>query len=328
MNRWYDDAQPLRLGVSACLLGQEVRYDGGHKKNHFVTEGLGAYVEWQAVCPELEVGMGVPRPSVRLLDADGASRMVEPRSGEDWTERMQTFAETRVEALDAGAADAGGLDGFVLKKGSPSCGLERIRVYRENGMPSERTDSGLFTQALRRRYPLLPLEEEGRLNDPRLRENFVERVFARNRWRVFLARGASRGKLVEFLTAHKMLLRCHDEDGYRRIGRLVGEAGSMPDAQLFDEFEQLFQQTFAKLASPKRHANVLQHAMGYFKDILELSDKQELLDSINQYRLGFLPLVVPLTLVRFHIRKHGIEYLAGQLYFDPHPRELMLRCYS
>jgi len=316
---WHDDAYPLRLGVSTCLLGEEVRFDGGHARDRFVTDVLAQWFDHVAVCPEVEMGMSIPRPTIRLVDEGQGIRLVSPGSGEDFTDRMEAYSRERV-----GELKGRDLDGYVLKKGSPSCGLERIRVYRK-GMPLRHNESGLFVKALKEHWPGLPLEEEGRLNDPRLRENFIERVFARNRWRVLVSRGLSRRSLVDFHTAHKLLIRAHNEAAYRRLGRLVGSAGTMPDAELFASYEVTFQEALTTKATAKKHTNVLQHAMGYLKDVLGPIEKRELMTAVEDYRQGLLPLVVPLTLLRFNIRKHDVEYLAGQLYFDPHPKELMLR---
>lgn len=319
---WHSLEQPLRLGVSSCLVGQNVRFDGGHCRDRFVTDTLEQWFEFVPVCPEVEVGMTIPRPTIRLVDGGEEEediRLVAPSTGEDFTERMSSFSEAKVAELQA--LD---LDGFIFKKGSPSCGMERIRVYR-NGMPARRNESGLFAKRLMQQWPTLPVEEDGRLNDARLRENFIECVFHRNRWRIFAASGITRRKLVEFHTAHKLLLRAHNEAAYRRLGKLVGQAGQIEDGELFSAYEVEFQSALRTKASTKKHVNVLQHALGYLRDHLTAVEKREVLSTIEDYRKGLTPLIVPLTLMRYSIRTHGISYLAGQLYFDPHPKELMLR---
>jgi uncharacterized protein YbgA (DUF1722 family) len=232
---------------------------------------------------------------------------------------MRDFAEEKCAELSRL-----GLDGYVLKKGSPSCGMERIPVQRPDG-PASRRGVGLFAQALMERWPHLPVEEEGRLNDPALRENFIERIFTRNRWRTLVRRGVTRRRLVEFHTAHKLLLRSHSEAGYARLGRLVGGAGSTADRELAARYEAELQGTVRARATVEKHSNVLQHALGHLKRLLAPVEKREILEAIEDYRRGLLPLVVPVTLLRFGIKQHGVEYLAGQLYFDPHPKELMLR---
>jgi uncharacterized protein YbgA (DUF1722 family)/uncharacterized protein YbbK (DUF523 family) len=316
---WHDPAEPLRLGVSACLLGEPVRYDGGHKRNDFLTTALAPFVEFVPVCPELESGMGVPRPTLRLVDGDDGVRLVAPAIATDFTQRMHDFSMARVALL----ADAR-LDGYVLKKGSPSCGLQRVSVYGAGAMP-RKNGTGLFAQVLTGQLPALPVEEEGRLVDAAIRENFVERIFCHNRFRVLRRRGLSRGALVAFWTAHKLLLRAHNETIYRRLGRLVGELGRQPDAAAYAAFEHDFFAALRTQATRRKHANVLMHAFGYLKNVLAAAEKQELLAAIDDYRLGLLPLVVPLSLLRFQVRTRPVDYLAGQLYFDPHPRELLIR---
>jgi uncharacterized protein YbbK (DUF523 family)/uncharacterized protein YbgA (DUF1722 family) len=316
---WHAEAGKLRIGVSTCLLGEKVRYDGGHKRNDFLVDELGPYVEWVSVCPEVEAGMGIPRPTVRLVEVDGAVRMVAPSNGEDFTERMERFAGRRVNALEVGT-----LDGYVLKKDSPSCGMERVKLYGEHGAKSK-DGVGLYAKALLAAAPHLPIEEEGRLSDPVLRENWVERLFARQRWRALVAGGRTRGRLVAFWTAHKLLARAHDEAGYQRLGKLVGSAKKGGDRELYEHFERELFTTLAKRATNRKHTNVLQHAMGYLREHLDAGERAQLHSAIEDYHQGLLPLVVPITLLRFQIQKHAIEYLLGQLYFDPHPKELMLR---
>ena len=316
---WHDPAMRLRLGVSTCLLGENVRFDGGTARDRFVIDVLGRWFDWVPVCPEVEVGMGVPRPTIRLFEDERGLRLVAPSTGEDFTRRMTAYARRRVRELQK--TD---LDGYILKKSSPSCGMERIRVYDDKGV-RRRDARGVFADELIERWPLLPVEEEGRLNDPELRENFIERIFCRNRWRSLVRRGLSRRRLVAFHTAHKLLLRSHNEAGYRRLGRLVGSAGRVSDRELFASYEDEMQHVMRTRATRKKHRNVLEHALGYLKKVLEPVEKKELLAAIDDYANGLTPLVVPLTLFRFNIRKHDIGYLQGQLYFDPHPKELMLR---
>ena len=319
---WHDESEPLRLGVSSCLLGSLVRFDGGHTRDRFVTDMLGPWVEWVSVCPEVEVGMGIPRPTIRLEQRPEGERLIAPSTGEDFTDRMNEYSAGRVQEL----GDIG-LDGYVLKKASPSCGMERLPVYK-NGMRASRRGVGLFAASLMERYPNLPVEEEGRLNDPLLRENFIERVLCRNRWRLAVKRGLTRRRLIEFHTAHKLLIRAHNESGYRRLGTLVGNSGSTPDSELFASYEEEFQAALKTKPTLKKHTNVLQHAMGYLKKVLDSDEKRELLTEIDDYRKGLLPLIVPLTLLRFNVNRHSVDYLLGQLYFDPHPKELMLRNHS
>lgn len=319
---WHDPENPPAIGVSACLLGQLVRFDGGHTRSRFATDELAPWVRWVSVCPEVEIGMDIPRPAIRLVDEGDGMRLVAPSTREDFTARMRSYAERKVTAL-AGMQ----LDGYILKKDSPSCGMERITVHR-GGNKLRRDASGMFAQELMERLPELPVEEEGRLNDRPLREHFIERTFARNRWKSLATHAPSRRRLIEFHTAHKLQIRVHDEELYMRMGRLVGAGASMDLAALYEHYGELFHAAFQVKASTGRHVNVLQHAMGYFKRVLDGREKQQLLTAIDDYAQGLVPLVVPLTLVRFNIERHGVEYLAGQLYFDPYPKELMLRNHS
>lgn len=309
----------LRLGISACLLGDEVRFDGGHKRDAFLADVLGAHVEWVRVCPEVEVGMGTPRETLRLIRDGSRLRMVTTRTGVDHTEAMEAWARKRADEL---AAED--LSGYVLKKDSPSCGMERVKVFDGTRTPV-RNGRGLFADALIGRLPNLPVQEEGRLLDPRIRENFIERVFAYRRLRDLFRGPWTTGALVEFHTAQKMSLLAHSAAGYRQLGTLVADAASKPREELRAQYETLFMRTLASMATPRRHANVLMHMAGHFKKRLDASSKRELLACIDEYRRGLVPLVVPITLVRHYVRTLDVPYLAGQTYLEPHPRELMLR---
>jgi len=316
---WHDESEPIRVGISSCLLGCQVRFDGGHKRDRYLTDVLGDWVTWVPVCPEVEIGLGTPRPTIRLEGSVDDPRLVEPKSGDDLTGRMRSYAERRVAELQTVE-----LDGYVLKRASPSCGMERVKVWNSGGMP-EKSGVGIFAAALLRRWPNLPVEEEGRLNDPVLRENFVERLFCRHRWRSLVRTGVTRSRLVAFHTAHKMLLRAHNEAGYRRLGKIVASFGRRPDAEVFAAYEDEFFTDLGSKATTKRHTNVLQHAVGYLKNVIDPADKKELLDLIEDYRNDLVPLVVPMTMLRHHVHRHGVDYLSGQLYLEPHPKELMLR---
>jgi uncharacterized protein YbgA (DUF1722 family)/uncharacterized protein YbbK (DUF523 family) len=309
-----------RLGISACLLGDEVRFDGGHKRDPFLVEVLSPHVCWVRVCPEVEVGMGTPRETLRLERHDGrAIRMVTTRTGIDHTGAMSAWARKRLTELEREQ-----LSGYVLKKDSPSCGMERVKVFDASGMP-QRTGRGIFAEALLQRFPNLPVEEEGRLSDPRLRENFIERVFAYQRLRRFFAGRWSIGGLVAFHTSHKMSLLSHSTARYQELGRLVASAAGMPRAELRGAYESRFMRTLALVADARRHTNVLMHMAGHLKKQLDGPSRQELAATIDEYRRGLVPLVVPITLLRHHARQHDTSYLLGQSYLEPHPRELMLR---
>jgi len=318
--RWHDERQPVRLGVSACLLGAEVRFDGSHKRDRYLTDVLGASVTWLPVCPELELGMGVPRPVIQLRGGEVGDRLVVREDGRDLTDAMRAFSDGRTAELAAA-----GLDGYVLKKDSPSCGLQRVRVHGAPGGMPQRTGVGHFAQALARAFPGLPLEEEGRLNDPPLRERFIEAIFSRNRWRVLVARGVTRPALVAFHEAHKMLLLAHDERLYRALGRLVGSFGRIPDDAIVARYAEGFAAAFARPATVARHVNVLEHLFGHLKRRLSKTEKREIGAAIGEYRAGRVPLVVPVSLLRFLVAAHEADWVRGQLYLEPHPKELMLR---
>jgi len=311
--------EPIRIGISACLLGREVRYDGGHKRDAFLVETFGHYVEWVPVCPEVEIGLGIPRPTLRLERRGADVRLMMPKTGDDHTDAMRSYAEKRVAAL---AEDD--LCGYILKKDSPSCGMERVKVYGTNIIPSK-AGRGLFAEALMRRFPNLPVEEEGRLNDLPLRENFVERVFAYRRVRSLFGGRWTLGGLVAFHTAHKLQLMAHSPKTYEQLGRLVANARGVARAALRQCYETQFMRGLAALATRQRHTNVLQHMAGYFKKLLDDESKRELQGVIDDYRRGLVPLVVPITMVRHYVRRFKVEYLRGQIYLEPHPKELMLR---
>jgi uncharacterized protein YbgA (DUF1722 family)/uncharacterized protein YbbK (DUF523 family) len=350
-----NDDRP-RVGISACLLGEPVRFDAGHKRDGFLVETFGRHVEWVPVCPEVEAGFGTPRDPMRLVArTDSAARPIPNRrrvplqpnsrsvhvqpdsrrvrlqpdleavalivikSGADVTGRLVDYSRDRVQKL----ADER-LDGYILKKDSPSCGMERVKVYRAGAMP-ERSGRGVFAQALITRFPTLPVEEEGRLSDPALRENFVERVFAYRRLRALWATRWTVGDLIAFHTAHKLTLMAHSPSAYRTLGRLVADARAKARRDLANEYETGFMAALSVVATPRRHANVLQHMLGYFKTSIDSDARAELLGLIDDHRLGRVPLIVPITLMRHHVRRQRVAYLAGQTYLDPHPRELSLR---
>jgi uncharacterized protein YbgA (DUF1722 family)/uncharacterized protein YbbK (DUF523 family) len=310
---------PLRIGISSCLLGERVRFDGGHKREPFLVERLGPFVEWVPVCPELEAGLGVPRPALRLVRDDGGVRMVEIASGRDRTELLREWSAARVRRLRA--LD---LSGYVLKKDSPSCGFERVKVYGHPGAP-RREGRGLFAEALREALPLLPVEDEGRLNDPRLRENWIERIFAGARLRALFALRWTRGDVVAFHTAHKLQLMAHTPAAYGELGRQVASIAHRARDAFRTAYETHFMQALARLATPGRNANVLQHAAGHLKRRLDAASRRELLELVHDYRRGLVPLVVPVTLLRHHARRCEVATLIGQTFLEPHPRELMLR---
>jgi uncharacterized protein YbgA (DUF1722 family)/uncharacterized protein YbbK (DUF523 family) len=318
VDRRYDEP-PLRLGVSACLLGTPVRFDGGHKRNTFLTEGLARFVEWVPVCPEEEAGLGTPREAMRLVQEDGGNRLVTIRSRRDLTGTLTDFAATRVPQLAAAK-----LDGFVLKKDSPSCGLGRVKVYSTHGVPA-RTGRGLFAEALSAALPMLPVEEEGRLCDPVLREHFIERVYAVRRLRRLLEDGTRVGDLVQFHTQHKLQLLAHAPAQYAELGRLVAHARAMAPERMMAEYGRAFTTALTTIATRARHVNVLQHAAGHFRRVVSAAACRDVAAAVVEYQRGLTPLVVPLRLIEHYAGLHDVRYLCNQTYLNPYPHELLLR---
>ena len=316
------ESAPLSIGISSCLLGETVRHDGGHKHDPYLVETLGRLVEWVPVCPEVEVGLGTPREPIRLVRDAGQTdgvRLVS-RSGLRLTSRMRRFARSRLRAL--AKAD---LSGYILKKDSPSCGMERVKVWSDDdGRTAERRGRGIFAAELLRQYPNLPVEEEGRLHDPVLRENFFERVFAYRRLRLLFSSRWSVGTLVRWHTAQKLALMAHSPVRYRELGRLVAESRHIPRAELGRRYEDEFMSAMRIRGTRARHTNALMHAVGHLKRRIDTASRDELLAVLEDYRLGYVPRIVPVTLVRHHARRLEIEYLLEQTYLSPHPKELAL----
>ena len=311
--------EKIKLGISTCLLGEPVRFDGGHKWDRFLTDTLGQYVEYVPVCPEVECGLGIPREPLRLVGDWQNPRLITIRTKQDHTDRMKAWAKRKILELEKEA-----LCGFIFKSGSPSSGMERVKVYDQNGVPAKR-GTGIFARAFIDHFPLLPVEDEGRLNDPHIRENFIERIFVLKRWREVLREKPTRGKLVDFHTRNKLLLLSHSPNHYQQMGRWVAQGKEVPLKELYDRYQNLFLEALKLRATSKKNANVLQHMMGYFKDQLSADEKQEMLDIIDRFRQGFLPLIVPTTLMTHYVRKYKQPYLMEQSYLQPHPAELQLR---
>lgn len=318
-----DDA--MVLGVSACLLGQPVRYDGGHKRDRFLTDELAPYVRFLPVCPEKEAGFGVPREPMRLVGDPDSPRLLGNSSGRDFTELMAAWSARRVEEL-AGE----NLCGFVFKSRSPSSGMARVKVYPPQGGSPVLKGVGLFARAFMERFPLLPVEEEGRLNDPRLRENFIERLFVMRRWRRLLENrhtpeGRLPAALVAFQASHKLLVMSHAPADARALGKLAAEAKTLPEDELLSRYQTILLSALAKPATTAKHTNVLQHIAGYFRGKADAADRAELAEIIDLHHRGLVPLIVPATLCVHHARKHKVDYLLDQYYLHPHPVELKLR---
>jgi uncharacterized protein YbgA (DUF1722 family)/uncharacterized protein YbbK (DUF523 family) len=314
-----DRGSKIPIGISSCLLGNKVRYDGSHKHEPFLTETLGKYVEWIPVCPEVECGLPVPREAMRLVGDPKHPRLVTTRSGVDHTQRMQQWAVKKVRALQSES-----ICGFVFKSRSPSSGMRGVKIYTSEGVPVS-TGAGIFAQAFLEHFPLLPVEDEGRLHDPGLRESFIERVFVYRRWQEYHRYDGSIGGLVSFHSDHKLLLMAHSQKHYGMLGRLVAGAKRSRKEELHRNYLGTLMEGLGYLATTKKNTNVLQHMAGYFKEQLSQDEKQELHDVIGQYHQGLVPLIVPVTLFRHYVRKYRIAYLQRQYYLNPHPLELMLR---
>jgi uncharacterized protein YbgA (DUF1722 family)/uncharacterized protein YbbK (DUF523 family) len=312
-------ADQIKIGISSCLLGNRVRYDGGHKLDLFIRDTLGTFVEYVPVCPEAECGLGIPREAMRLEGDIDDPRLVTVNTKVDITVRMKKWAKKRVTELENE-----GLCGFIFKSRSPSSGMERVKVYNDDGIPVLK-GIGLFAKEFMNRFPLIPVEDEGRLHDPGLRENFIERVFTLKRWRDISDGKKRPATLVKFHTENKLLFFAHNEKMYREMGRLVAKAGKNDNGDIFTAYEMMMIDTLKYRATPSKHTNVLMHMMGFFKRLLSADEKQEMLEKINQYKEGFIPLIVPVTLMAHYVRKYDEPYLKTQTYLNPHPVELRLR---
>jgi uncharacterized protein YbgA (DUF1722 family)/uncharacterized protein YbbK (DUF523 family) len=309
----------VRLGISSCLLGNAVRWNAGHKLDRFLTNTLGQFVDYVPVCPEVEAGFGIPRESLRLVGDPENPRLMTFKTKSDHTDRMRDWARKRVEELEKED-----LHGFIFKSDSPSSGMIRVKVYTEKGMPVKK-GVGMFAREFMDHFPLIPVEDDGRLHDAAIRENFIERIFTLRRWRDTIAAGKKMGNLVGFHTRNKLLILAHSPKHSRIMGKLVAEGKKMPIKELFTQYEVILMEALALKATPKKNLNVLHHVMGYFKKQLTKDEKQELLDVFDQYRRELAPLIVPLTLINHYVRKYEQQYLKLQTYLNPHPVELKLR---
>jgi len=310
---------PIKIGISTCLLGENVRYNGGNSRDRFITDTLGQYFQWVPVCPEVECGMGIPRETLRLVGSSENPRLVTSKTGVDHTDRMLGWAREKLTVLDGED-----LCGFIFKSKSPSSGMERVKVYHPNG-GSVNKGIGVFARTFMDHFPRIPVEEEGRLHDPVLRENFIENIFALKRWRESLMNGKKLGNLVDFHTRHKFLFLAHSEKHYRMMGKLVAEGKSFPLDNLYNQYELLMMDALRLRPTVKKNGNVLLHMVGYFKNQLTKDEKEELVLTIDQYRNEYVPLIVPLTLIKHYVRKYDQPYLKQQSYLNPHPIELKLR---
>ncbi len=308
--------EKIRIGVSSCLLGERVRYDGGHKLDHYITETLGRHFQFAGVCPEVEYGLPVPREPMHLTGSPDAPRLVTVRTGMDHTEGMTAWAGRRVRELEKED-----LAGFIFKSRSPSSGMRGVKVYTDGQRPVNK-GVGLFARAFMEHFPLVPVEDEGRLNDGTIRQNFIERVVVYHRWREVRRKGATLRGLIEFHTDHKLLIMAHSPKHLTGLGGLIGRSGGHIK-DIVAQYERLLMEALKLTATPKKNTNVLLHIMGYFKKGLSADEKEELGDSIAGYHDGVVPLIAPVTLLRHYVRKFDQPYLKRQYYLNRHPAEVM-----
>lgn len=309
----------IKIGISACLLGNKVRYDGGHKLDSFLVNTLGAYLEYVPVCPEVECGMPIPREAMRLVGDPSAPRLVTIHTGKDHTEPLLRWARQKVMDLERE-----NLCGFIFKGGSPSSGMKRVRVYGKGGVPVNK-GVGLFARTFMEHFPLLPVEEEGRLHNPQLRENFVEAIFTLKRWREFLDRQPSRSELIRFHMEHGLLLLSHSPRHYRRMERLMATAKAFSIDKLISKYQSMLLDVLRLKSTVKKNLKVLRHVMVYLKKNLGENEKQELVESFRLYARDTLPIIVPITLINHYVRKYDQPNLKAQHFLNPHPIELRLR---
>ena len=311
--------EKFRIGISSCILGNPVRWNAGHKLDKYLTNTLGQFVEYVPVCPEVEVGLGVPRESMRLVGDPESPRLITFKSKTDHTDKMVRWARARVRELEKE-----NLCGFIFKSDSPSSGMIRVKVYNDKGMP-HKIGIGIFAREFMNRFPLIPVEDDGRLNNPQIRENFIVQIFTMQRWRYLLTGKPGMGKLVDFHTRNKLLILSHSQKHYRLMGKLVAQGKKLTIQELYHQYEKLLLDSLKLKTTVKKNINVLQHLMGYFKKQLSADEKQELLEILEQYRRELVPLIVPITLVNHYVRKYEQPYLRQQTYLNPHPLELKLR---
>lgn len=310
----------IPIGISACLLGSAVRFDGGHKRCEFAVEQLGPYVQFEPICPEMAIGLPTPRPALRLVKGSQQIRLRHSNDASvDLTEQMQQFSQQRVSQLQH-------LCGYIVCSKSPTCGMERVKLWEENGLGARKSGIGLFTAELLQQMPWLPVEEEGRLTDPVLRENFVERVFALYELNMLWRKGLTRGGLIAFHSRYKLSLLAHSQPAYRELGRFVADIESWESLDAFAvEYRQRLMRLLQHKATRRNHTNVLMHVQGYFRRQLSSAQRQELARLIDHYRQGMQPLLAPITLLKHYMAEYPDSYLAQQRYFEPYPEALRLR---
>ncbi len=310
----------IPIGISSCLIGEKVRWNGDHKQDRYVTDVLGKFFEWVPVCPEVEVGMGVPRETVALYGDLESPRMLGKQSRRDWSVEMARYSKDRIRQIGRE-----GLSGFIFKSKSPSCGLARVPVHSEEEVGKARHGAGLFARQFTREFPRVPVEDEGRLHDPKIRENFIVRVFSFNRLQNLISERFSVGSWVAFHTQHKFLLLAHSRKHYDALGQLIAKVKTFQPQDFKNRYGAVFMDALSCKTTPKKNADVLLHMMGFFKKLIPGEDKKDILEAIDDYRLQRVPLIVPVTLIRHYVKKYDVVYLQEQIYLNPHPKELMLR---
>ena len=309
----------IPIGISACVLGHAVRFNGGHKRSAFVERELGQYVEFHPLCPEVAIGLPVPRPMIRLVTRDDSIRLVETRNPDmDYTDAMQSLAAQRVPAMTD-------LCGYILAGKSPSCGMERVKLYLANGNTVPGGASGLFAAELMAKMPWLPVEEDGRLGDPRLRENFILRVFALDDLYRSVADGITASAIIRFHSRYKLILMAHCQAEYRALGQMVAHIADWDPDEFFQAYRLKLMTALKTPASRRNNTNVMMHVQGYFKKCLSARQKAELGELIHNYRQGLSPLLAPMTLLNHYLGQYPNDYLASQRFFKPYPKELKLR---
>lgn len=309
----------IKVGISSCLLGESVRFDGGHKHLRLCNDSLSRFFEFVPECPEVGIGMGIPRKPIRLIGDVAAPQAVAVHDYSlNYTEKLTAFGQQK-------AHEYSDLCGYIFMKNSPSCGLFRVKVYQENGYPAPETGRGLYADALKKAHPLMPMEESGRLSDPLLRENFITRVFAFYDWQQLVNSGLTHHKLINFHARYKYSLMAHSPAQYTELGRMLADAGKYDVEGLAERYFTALMTVLSKIASRKTHTNVLMHIQGYLKKKLSSSEKQELADIIDRYRTAELPLIVPITLLKHHFNNHPDVYITKQAYLQPYPDALSLR---
>ena len=309
--------RPL-IALSSCLAGEEVRYDGAHKRDNWLLKELGKFVDYRTFCPEVGIGLSIPRPPIRLVEKNGETRVLGVTDPSiDVTERLHNHAFDTLPKLRD-------VSGYVLKSKSPSCGVFRVKRYNTKGHP-DGTAIGAYAEVICQQLPDLPIEEEGRLNDAVLRENFVNRVFVYHRWQKLCEQGLDAASLIDFHSRHKYLVMAHSQAAYKRLGRLLSHLKGADMQRVGREYQRELMGALKRRVSRARHVNVLQHIQGYLKQNIDAGDKAELGTAIEEYRRGEVPLVVPMRLLRHYFRRHPDDYIASQVYLEPAPASLGLR---